>query len=239
MNWQKEFNHQLLTNARHADIKISISKWLQNHLHINYGIETTYIPNAINVIECDAADASQFTNRTGLKDFVLFASSNSPIKNVKDFILSSMQNPDFIHVVMGYGLSKPWIESEFDIELGGNVFVFGEQCHKDLLDAIAACSVFVVTSKSEGLPTVLMEAMALERTVVGCDTFGTKEVIHSEDYGYLYDHKSIDDLSIKIRRALNKPKGAMARKRILETYDWRVVVPKLDKIYNEIKHEQS
>jgi glycosyltransferase involved in cell wall biosynthesis len=85
-----------------------------------------------------------------------------------------------------------------------------------------------------------MEAMALKRTVVGCDTYGTREVIGSDEFGYIYDHTSFEDLIIKTQMALNDfEKGPLARKRILENYDWRVVIQQIDKIYSELLNEKN
>ena len=126
------------------------------------------------------------------------------------------------------------LQDKFKEPIGNNIHIFGTMSHCDLLDAIAACKVFVVTSRSEGLPTVLMEAMALRRSVVGVNTYGTKEVIHSEDYGYLYEADNLEDLINKTKAAYSFSKGDKARQRILQEYDWRVIAPQLDRVYRDL-----
>lgn len=232
-DWQKDINQALIEVARHADVKISISYWLKDHLESNYNIKTTYIPNGVDVAKCDLADKYRFIKKYNLKDFILFASGISDIKNAGDFLKLAQALPDKTFVLIGRGISKKALIDKYNIPIGDNLLIMGTMPHEDLLDAIAACKVFVVTSRSEGLPTVLMEAMALERSVVGVNTFGTKEVIHSEEYGYLYEQDNLNDLIQKTKAAFHTSKGKLARERILENYDWKIVAPQIDEIYQK------
>ena len=235
--WQEEINDALINRAIHADIKISIAHWLKNYLKTQHNIDTIYLPNGVDVKKCDASLGSRFTSKYGLKDFILFASGISDIKNAGDFLRLANALPDKDFVIIGRGISKEALNQKFNVPIGDNLIILGTMEHHDLLDAIAACSVFVVTSRSEGLPTVLMEAMALERSVVGVNTCGTKEVIHSDKFGYLYEHNNFDDLVSKTKLALNRSKGAKARERILEHYDWKVIAPQIDQLYNDLMNE--
>jgi len=235
--WQKEINDALINKAKHANVKIAIAYWLKDFLKTQYQIETVYIPNGVDVTKCDQADKNRFINTYGLEDFILFASGISDIKNVGDFLKLAQALPNKPFVLIGRGISKKALIEKYNIQIGDNLTILGVMAHEDLLDAIAACRVFVVTSRSEGLPTVLMEAMALERSVVGCNTYGTKEVIHSDKFGYLYAHDNFDDLVAKTKLAFDVSKGVKARERILEHYDWKVITPQIDKIYTDLKHE--
>jgi glycosyltransferase involved in cell wall biosynthesis len=235
--WQKEINDALINNAKHADVKIAIAYWLKDYLKTQYQIETVYIPNGVDVTKCDQADKNRFINTYGLEDFILFASGISDIKNAGDFLKLAQALPNKPFVLIGRGISKKALIEKYNIQIGDNLTILGVMAHEDLLDAIAACRVFVVTSRSEGLPTVLMEAMALERSVVGCDKYGTKEVIHSDTYGYIYKHDAIEDLIEKTNLAFITSKGRQARQRILTHYDWKVITPQIDKIYTDLKHE--
>tara|TARA_B110000908_G_C10235783_1_gene443235 strand:- start:367 stop:1482 length:1116 start_codon:yes stop_codon:yes gene_type:complete len=235
--WQEEVNDALINRAIHADIKISIAHWLKNYLKTYHNIDTIYLPNGVDVKKCDASLGTRFTSKYGLKDFILFASGISDIKNAGDFLKLAQSLPDKTFVIIGRGITEEKLKHKFKIDLGTNIHVFGTMPHDQLLDAIAACKVFVVTSRSEGLPTVLMEAMTLERSVVGVNTYGTKEVIHSDKFGYLYAHDNFDDLVAKTKLAFDVSKGVKARERILEHYDWKVIAPKIDTVYKYLLNE--
>ena len=237
--WQLSINKALVEQAKKADVNIAIAHWLKAYLKEQYQIDTIYIPNGVNVGKCDEADAQRFTDRYKLNDFILFASGISDIKNAGDFLRLVNALPDKDFVILGRGISKEALNQKFNVPIGNNLTILGTMEHRDLLDAIAACKVFVVTSRSEGLPTVLMEAMVLRRSVVGVNTYGTQEVIHSEDYGYLYEADNLDDLVKKTEAAYVQSKGTKARQRILQEYDWRVIIPKIDKIYQDLLNEEA
>lgn len=234
--WQLAINKALVVQAKKADVNIAIAHWLKAFLKEQYQIDTIYIPNGVNVGKCDEADAQRFTDRYKLNDFILFASGISDIKNAGYFLRLANALPDKDFVIIGRGISKEALNQKFNVPIGHNLTILGTMEHRDLLDAIAACKVFVVTSRSEGLPTVLMEAMALRRSVVGVNTYGTKEVINSEEYGYLYEADNLDDLVKKTEAAYAYSKGDKARQRILQEYDWRVIVPQIDAVYQNLKH---
>lgn len=233
--WQLETNKALTEVAVMADIRISVSKWLKQYLEEMYGIETIYIPNGVDVDKCDKADPDRFLSKFTYRDFIMFASGIDEIKNPLEFVKLAKVLPDFQFVMIGPGLSAEALILKYEISIPDNLFVSGHMAHEELLDVIAACRVFVITSKSEGLPTLLMEAMALKRSVVGCNTYGTKEVIESNEFGYIYDHTSFEDLVQKTMLAWNDTiKGARARLRILENYDWKIIIPQIDNLYSKL-----
>lgn len=56
------------------------------------------------------------------------------------------------------------------------------------LDYLAALDVFVLASKSEGLPRVVLEAMLLNTAVIGSKVTGTAELIQHNQTGLLFDY---------------------------------------------------
>jgi glycosyltransferase involved in cell wall biosynthesis len=61
------------------------------------------------------------------------------------------------------------------------------------------------------------------------------EAIDHGKYGYFYELGNIQDLKNQTLLAIkDEVKPAKARQRVLEEYDWRVVIKKLDKIYSQI-----
>ena len=233
--WQLAINNALLNIAKSADVKIAVSKWLQNFLLNEYQIDSIYIPNGLNVKKCDAVDRVHFTKKYRLQNFILYTGGLQEIKNPKLYIELATTLSQWEFVMIGKGLSREGIIEELSMSIPENLNIFGELVHSEVLEAVAACRVFVMTSHSEGLPTAMMEAMALERSVVGCDTYGIKEVIHSKKYGYLYESNNLNDLIEQTKKAyFDTSRCKSARERILENYDWSVVIPKLDAVYKNL-----
>jgi glycosyltransferase involved in cell wall biosynthesis len=230
--WQKQINRSLIENASKADVRISISKWLHDHLEEEYSIQTEIVPNGVDLEACNKADPNRFIEKYGLKDFVLFVGSIQHIKNPKLFIELAFRMPEFIFLMIGRGLDPNNVKRECGINIPRNIILMKEMSHQDVLDAIAACKAFVMTSKREGIPTVLLEAMGLGKAVVVPDHSGCQEVVYSNDYGFLYRQDSIDDLVEMTKAALiSKSVGKKARERIVEKYDWKVLAKEIDKVY--------
>ena len=99
--------------------------------------------------------------------------------------------------------------------------------------AIAASSCLVSNSKREGLPTLVLEGMAQSKPVVVSNEPGSMEAIDHGKYGYFYELGDIEDLKNQTLLAIEDTiKPVKARQRVLEEYDWRVVIKKLDRFYD-------
>jgi glycosyltransferase involved in cell wall biosynthesis len=233
--WKKSMNQVLLQEAPRADIRICISHWLQDHLLGEHGLKTVYVPNGVRVDRCEAADGERFVARHGVEDFVLFVGTLHDIKNPGAFVRLAAEMPSRQFVIIGHRMSEQNIRTELGMDVPPNLAVHAHMPHGRVLDAMAACRAFVMTSRSEGLPTVLMEAMAMEKPVVAPNSYGCAEVVGSERCGYLYEPGSFSDLVEKTRSALeDRTRGSQARERVLEEYDWRVVAPRLDRVYERL-----
>lgn len=234
--WQEEFNEQFMFALRHADVGLSVSKWQRDFLRKSFDLETHYLPNGVNVELCDAADAGQARRRTGLDEFVLYAGRNDPVKNPADFVRLAIRLPKYQFLMLGQGLSNVTLQKEWEVTVPENLKVIGEATHQETQDAIAACSVLVVTSKREGLPTLVLEAMTHGKPIVVPTEDGCIEAIGHGDFGFIYRQGDIDHLSAMTLEAISdRERCSRARKRILEEYDWRVVARRLDQIYRDRK----
>jgi glycosyltransferase involved in cell wall biosynthesis len=140
--------------------------------------------------------------------------------------------PDLHFVMIGRGLSREVLEGR-GLKITENLRVFGEVSHAQAMDAVAASSAVVVTSKREGLPTLVLEAMTLGKPVVVPNERGCLEAIGENGLGFVYDPPDIGDLAAKTTAAFGDTSKAKERRdHVLKEYDWRVVAPQLDAIYS-------
>lgn len=231
---QIEANSTLLDVAPEADVCIAVSNWLHDYLEGKYSIRTVVIPNGVDISDCRSADASRFYRSFGMRDFVLFVGSTLPSKNPIEFIELARTMPDLRFVMIGRNLSEDQVARSLDTAIPDNIVLLGECSHERTLDAIAASRILVMTSRREGLPTTLLEAMALSKPVVAPNHTGCREVIQSERFGFLYNPNSLEDLAEKTRHALDsKEVGVNAREMVLERYDWRLLAPMIDDLYGK------
>ncbi len=83
---------------------------------------------------------------------------------------------------------------------------------------------FVLTSKSEGLPLTLMEAMLNERLVLAPNITGIPEIIKDGHNGFLYESGNLVDFVNKVLYIFEKYEstrhiGKLARSHILERFN--------------------
>lgn len=233
-SWQKEINKVLIETASKADAKISVCKWLHDYLNTRYSIQTEMIPNGVDLEACDMANQERFLKRYGFDDFVLFTGGAQTIKNPQLFVKLAASIPNTKFVMIGRKLD-PIVFNEWGLPVPKNLSLLGEMKHENVLDAMSACKAFVITSKRESGPIALLEAMALGKPVVVPDHSGCKEIVASEENGFLYEPNSLDDLVEQTRQALiSTCIGKRARERVARLYDWRVLSKRIDLLYESI-----
>jgi glycosyltransferase involved in cell wall biosynthesis len=230
--WQHEINESLVNVARNAHVRISVSRWQQEWLRENHGIETVYLPNGVDIGLCDLARPGRFASLTSARNYVLYVGRADEVKNPGDFVRLAARVPSMQFVMIGDGLSTEVLMDRFDVATPANLSVLGGAPHATIMDAIAACSALVVTSKREGLPTLVLEAMALGKPIVVPNEPGCVEAVNDGEFGFIYEPGNIEDLAARTLEAIADTRRNMrSRERVLEEYDWRVVAPKLDAIY--------
>jgi glycosyltransferase involved in cell wall biosynthesis len=124
-----------------------------------------------------------------------------------------VRGTDFLCLVAGEGPERPWLEHLIrNLKLEGQVKLLGHLGRQQLDAWYAMCDLVVLTSRSEGIPLVLMEAMAHAKTVLAPDITGIPELVRDGETGFLYHPGSLDDLVGKIEMIHNS-QPAMARLR--------------------------
>jgi colanic acid/amylovoran biosynthesis glycosyltransferase len=92
-------------------------------------------------------------------------------------------------------------------------------------DEINAARCLVLPSFAEGLPVVLMEALALKRPVISTYVAGIPELVENGRCGWLVPAGDVGPLVVALREALRaspeelEVMGAEGRRRVLERYD--------------------
>ena len=230
--WQEEFNEGFLFALNHADVCLSVSRWQQAFLRETHGLQTRYLPNGVDTRLCDQARPSEFRRKTGLDSFVLYVGRNDPVKNPADFVRLATRLPQHQFVMIGQELSPDTLHADWGTPVPNNLLVLGGATHAQTQDAIAACSALVITSRREGLPTLVLEGMTHAKPVVVPDEDGCLEAIGHGDFGFIYPQHDIDRLaSVTLEALSDRDRGIRARQRVLEEYAWPVVMSKLDRIY--------
>lgn len=106
-------------------------------------------------------------------------------------------------ILVGNGPDEQILRDQTDRrDLGDAVQFMGRLSETDTLDAIAASDVLVVSSFMEGLPIVLMEAMALGTAVIAPRLAGIPELVEDGCNGLLFTPSDWNELGQQIERLL-------------------------------------
>jgi glycosyltransferase involved in cell wall biosynthesis len=136
-----------------------------------------------------------------------------PVKAVRDFLRMAAlvvgHRPGTRFVVAGTGPQDAELrELASSLGLADAVTFLGSV--PSAAGVLDACDVVVLTSRSEGLPTVPLEAMALGKPMVATAVGGTPEVVRDEETGLLAPSGNVVALTEAVERLLADPKAAAA-----------------------------
>jgi glycosyltransferase involved in cell wall biosynthesis len=126
-------------------------------------------------------------------------------------------------VIVGDGPDRPALESEIRrLDLEPVVQLAGERT--DVPELLAAADVFVLSSRSEGLPLSILEAMAAGLPVVATNVGGVPELVVEGETGFLVPPGDPQALAVALERllgdsALRRRLGAAGRRRAEERFD--------------------
>ena len=104
------------------------------------------------------------------------------------------QGLDFLCWIVGEGPERSALESQIMASgLQGRIYLIGQVPRTDLPGYYRYADLVVMTSKSEGIPVVLMEAMAHEKLVLAPAITGIPELVEHQRTGFLYQPGSLPD----------------------------------------------
>ncbi len=151
----------------------------------------------------------------------------------------SRKGVQFELVLAGDGELRKKIESEITVlGLTGKVSVTGWISSADVREQLLASRALVLPSFAEGLPVVIMEAMALRRPVLTTYIAGIPELVQPGETGWLIPSGSVEELALAVEACLATPAaqmsymGEQARLRVLERHD---IDREADKIANHFR----
>ncbi|MCP4293637.1 MAG: glycosyltransferase family 4 protein, partial [bacterium] len=170
---------------------------------------------------------------------ILAAGRFSEQKNFADLIRAASvlkeKTQDFQLVIGGDGPQRDELESLIgELDLGEFVFLPGNLVN--LNSVMQAADVFVMSSLWEGLPLVLLEAMAAGLPSVGYDIKGIDEIIEDGVHGYIAPTGDVDGLADRLFWVLGDDvrrgeMGDAGRALVAEEYNFLGLVEALVGVY--------
>jgi glycosyltransferase involved in cell wall biosynthesis len=151
--------------------------------------------------------------------------------------------PSFVFVIAGDGELRRELEARADaLGLGSRVTFLGWR--GDLDTIYGATDVFVLTSRNEGTPVALIEAMASAVASVSTDVGGVRDVIVSDEVGALVpfgDPAALADAVMRLASsaALRCNVGIAARESVRARFDVSRLVADVSRLYRQLLGEDA
>jgi 2-deoxystreptamine N-acetyl-D-glucosaminyltransferase/2-deoxystreptamine glucosyltransferase len=142
-------------------------------------------------------------------------------------------------VVAGTGSDEaPCRQLAVDRGLAGQVTFLGWRSAAETEALIAACDVLALPSEIEGLPYVLLEAMASHRPVIAGRVYGIPEVVEDGVTGILVDPTDIDAIAAALERlsdaTLRESMGEAARARFERDFTLERHAARMQALYRSL-----
>jgi glycosyltransferase involved in cell wall biosynthesis len=245
MTLYEGFDH--CVNRWLVDRIIAVSLDLQNRLVKQLGTEkVTCIHNAVDT------DAIQITGRRAElrrelnfseDDFVIGTMGRIvPVKGFDSFLRAARiirkQRSNAKFVIVGDGPLKASLQAlSHACCLDNDVLFLGHR--GDAPDVLQVMNLFVLPSLSEGIPMVLLEALALARPVVATRVGGIPEVIEDGASGLLVNPGSDEELADRCITLMDddhlaRRLGIAGRKQVEERFSARVMAEKVAELYGQL-----
>jgi teichuronic acid biosynthesis glycosyltransferase TuaC len=206
------------------------------------------IPNGADPTRFAERDRAADRRLLGLptdRPIALFVGHLTELKGIADLIEAFRANQARstarpLLVVVGEGPLRGDLEARVDeLGMGDTVRFAGKVPHDDVGTWMGACDVLVLPSRSEGLPTVICEAMVAGRAVVATAVGGTPELVEAGVTGQLVDPGEVTQLADALANVLDTPgraaaMGAAAADRARDTLTWTAVAQQIESVYREV-----
>lgn len=204
----------------------------------------TLIPTGVNIDEFNISfDKELIRSKYGLnpeEKLILTISVLNKRKNV-DLLIESYAhiqkklNSRLIIVGDGPEIMKL---KKYGNKVSKNIIFTGRLPRDEIIKLQLTADLFVLTSKMEGLPLVLLEAMAAKTPVISTGVGGIPELIKNDYNGYIvpFDSEKIAQTILDFfsdnQKVINIPENAYNT--ILKNYEWKKIAEQVQTVYNSI-----
>jgi glycosyltransferase involved in cell wall biosynthesis len=160
--------------------------------------------NRLHIIHCGVEPAVFAPKRhEGTGSRLIFVGRLAAVKGIPILLEAVTQlrqhHPDIELVLAGDGPDRAWIEHKADeLAIGDRVRITGYLSQERVREALTESDIFVMASFAEGVPVVLMEAMATGLPVIATRIAGIAELVEDGESGYLTPPSDVDSLVERI-----------------------------------------
>ncbi len=240
---------KILVKIFHTKI-IYLSEKVYNFYLKDLGLKKKHLHKIMSPTDSNFFKRKKFKNKKSLRictiSGILNVKDTETFLNVAQEVLKKNINIEFIFAGRGTKSESSYyrkimtIYKSMNLNLRKKILFLGMQ--QNVKRLLENSDIFLFTSKSEGGPIVIWEAMSMKLPIVTTKVGGTEEYIKNGYNGYLCsigNHKEIADKILKLINDTETRKkfGIRSRKIVEQFLDSKVIGKKYQKVYESVYKE--
>jgi glycosyltransferase involved in cell wall biosynthesis len=116
--------------------------------------------------------------------------------------------------------------------------------HEVTLKVISCCSLYVSASRTEGMPRVLLEAMAARKPIIAAAVGGIPHYMVDDDNALLFEAENVEQLAAKLSILMGDPElqarlGARGYQKVFSEYDEQAYVCEFQKMLQSLELNET
>jgi glycosyltransferase involved in cell wall biosynthesis len=232
--YARTVNRQILKWAKgiivyHKEIEKALVKWKMKSEVISQGVDVGKF--------CYAKPSREVLDFKGERVCFVFVGRLDEIKRWKEYVETCKKvlkkRKEKVCFCFVCGAKHPEEQVKLRESFGGDDgLVFG-YC-SDVQNVMRACDVFVLPSKSEGMPDVVMEAMSSKLAIISSRVGGVPELIKDNESGFLFDTFEELEKKMILLADYKSRREAFAKEAFtnVQIHDKKIVTEKLVEVLN-------
>ncbi len=234
---------------KRTDLLTVLSRFLKDRaLNFGYTGEVEVVPNGVDAnrfnIELSSTERLEIRQKFGLEsgDIVLVTTSRLVKKNGVGDVIESLAHLEkkVKFLILGEGDLKEELQNlATKVGVSDRVIFAGNVSQEILPKYLKAADIFIRSSLSEGFGISFIEAMAARIPVIATAVGGITDFLVDGETGYFCKPGDPANIATTIMRVMSMDdKNRVvenAYKMVLEKYDWERIVPRIKKIFENIK----
>jgi len=252
----KHFNVKRVTNKtlKSCNHVISLTQALKDWISSHYNLQEdkiTVVPNGADIDKFAPKveykkKAEELKKKLNITDsVVMYAGFMDRINGIVDLAKMApwviRERPSVFFVFIGHGPEEEELKA-LSKAYPKNVKFLPMVHYDEMPIYYQLCDLFIIprpsTISAETVtPLKLLEAMAMEKPVLGSNVGGIAEIIKHGENGYLFEKGNMESFKktlLEVLDADNTEIGKNARKTIIENYTWDKSAKILQKVYEDL-----
>lgn len=199
----------------------------------------------LHIVHCGVAPERYENDAEPEGNRLLFVGRLAAVKGLPVLLEALVDVADAQLTVVGDGPDREDLQRQAnDLGLAVRVDFVGYKSQKDVATLLKSHAIFVLPSFAEGVPVVLMEAMASARPVVTTKIAGVPELVSDGLSGLLVSPGDVSGLRDAISQLqtdaeLRKSMGAKGQARVVKSFDFKTEAAWLSKLFDGYEKDDA